>query len=70
MGAAVAKYRDYSAAELAAIIDTSGIPLKALDTCARLIYEWEQSGEPDARLVVIEVAKVLARASSSLRGSA
>jgi hypothetical protein len=65
----VAEYPD-TPDEVLAVIDRSGISLEILDACARLIYEWELSGEPDARLVVIRMAKVLANASSSTHGSA
>ncbi len=54
------------AAEIQAEIDAvrsfiqgSGIPLDKLDAAAALVYEWERDDEPDARVLVVKIARLL-----------
>jgi hypothetical protein len=51
--------RVIDAEEVLAILDGSGIPAETLDTCSRLVYEWERSNEPDARVLVVRLAQAL-----------
>ena len=46
-------------AEVLTMLETCGIPIETLDTCATLVYEWTCSDEPDARVLVVKIAEVL-----------
>jgi len=54
---------DLELVDVVKVLNESGIASEKLDQCAHFIYEWERGDEPDARLVVIKIARVLADAS-------
>ena len=54
--------------EILAMLRDSGIPMKVLDACALLVYEWQRDNEPDARVLVVKIAEVLRDAFSSKNG--
>jgi hypothetical protein len=56
------------AVEVLAMLRGSGIPWKTLEPCAALVYEWERGNEPDARLFVVKIAKVLQGAFEAKNG--
>jgi hypothetical protein len=51
--------------EVMTILRQSGIPIETLNECAKLVYEWEESDEPDARLLIVKIARLLSNASST-----